>query len=554
MSGAEDTRPADIARALGQASRLRKAGREAESIAPLRRAARLAPLNWQIQHDLGLSLLKLGHLGEATAALKQTVANNPSLAEGHWRLGIALQRQADTDAAIEAYRTATKLKPGLADAQYRLATLLEAKGHRTEAIGRYRRAAASSGKTSLGRIAQARLLMVTNDDLGAERVLRQVLALDPANATAHDMLGNVLADAGKFEAARAHFEAAIAHGPWLAGTYYDLVRCRRITSDDKPLVARMQTALNNQSLDAGQKLKVQLALGKAADDLGEYRLAMQWFDAADVTRRGLLDFDLCWFEQRVDRLIRWFTPELFAKHVPGGCSDELPVLIVGMPRSGTTLIEQIVSSHSSVVAAGELHFWNRRGSLLEQESGIEPGFLAQAAVDCLAHLRGISARAPRITDKMPSNFLWAGLVHLVFPKATIIHCRRLAIDTALSIHQTHFAPRLGFPTGGTDLVGYYRAYERLMAHWRRVLPADRFIQIDYEHITSAPDAPTRRMIDAIGLPWQDACLRPEENDRVIRTASKWQARQPIYRTAVDKWRRYEMLLGPLAALVDVDRS
>ena len=151
---------------------------------------------------------------------------------------------------------------------------------------------------------------------------------------------------------------------------------------------------------------------------------------------------------------------------------------------------------------------------------------------------------------MPFNFLWAGLIHLVFPRATIIHCRRVAVDTALSIHQTHFHPSLAFPTGGAELVEYFRSYQRLTGHWRSVLPADRFLEVDYEELTREPEPVIRRIIAACGLPWNDACLRPESNPRAVKTPSKWQTRQPIYRTSVARWRRYEPWLGPLGALVD----
>jgi hypothetical protein len=242
-------------------------------------------------------------------------------------------------------------------------------------------------------------------------------------------------------------------------------------------------------------------------------------------------------------------------------------LIVGMPRSGTTLVEQIVSMHPEVGAGGELNFWNERGAAWHRsaEAGNETPFvvsenlateflvsefLDKAAADYLGVLRAIAPKAARVTDKMPFNFLWAGMIHRAFPRATIIHCRRAAIDTALSIHQTHFHPVLAFPTGGAELVAYFRDYQRLTDHWRRVLPADRFIEVDYEDLTRAPEPVIRRIIAACGLAWNDACLRPESNPRAVKTPSKWQTRQPIYRTSVERWRRYEPWLGPLRALVN----
>jgi Sulfotransferase family len=222
-----------------------------------------------------------------------------------------------------------------------------------------------------------------------------------------------------------------------------------------------------------------------------------------------------------------------------------------MPRSGTTLVEQIVSSHPGVAAGGELTFWTERGAAWHK-AGLavaEATFQAQAAADYLGLLRAIGPKAARVTDKMPFNFLWAGLIHLAFPRATIIHCRRAAIDTALSIHQTHFHPALAFPTGGAELVSYIKGYRRVTDHWRWVLPAEQFIEIDYEELIGRPEPVIRRIIASCGLPWDDACLHPEQNPRAVKTPSKWQTRQPIFRTSVERWRRYEPWLGPLRDLL-----
>ncbi len=299
-------------------------------------------------------------------------------------------------------------------------------------------------------------------------------------------------------------------------------------------------------------MRLHLAIGKAADDLGDYALAMQHFDAGDAVRRSSLSFDSAAFAVEIDQLIARCTPELIARAPELGSCDATPVLILGMPRSGTTLVEQIVSNHPEVGAGGELHFWNQRGPAWHRSgaAGTETPFLAKAAADYLGVLRAIAPRAARVTDKMPFNFLWAGLIHLAFPRAIIIHCRRAAVDTALSIHQTHFHPSLAFPTGGDELVMYFRSYQRLIDHWRSVLPPDRFIEVDYEELTRAPEPVIRRIIAACGLDWHDACLRPESNPQAVRTPSKWQARQPIYRNSVARWRRYEPWLGPLRALVD----
>ncbi|HXZ17657.1 MAG TPA: sulfotransferase, partial [Roseiarcus sp.] len=323
------------------------------------------------------------------------------------------------------------------------------------------------------------------------------------------------------------------------------------TSTDQVLAPRMEAALADPGLERSQRVRLLLALGKAADDLGDPASAMQRFDEADAARRGSRPFDSAAFDMAIDRLIERADPELSVRAAEKGSRDETPVLIVGMPRAGTTLVEQILSSHPDVEGGGELNFWNERGAnWLTVQRDAEAQFVKQAASDYLDVLRTIGPNVARVTDKMPFNFLWVGLIHLAFPFATIIHCRRSAIDTALSIHQTLFHPGLAFPTGGPELVAYFRSYRRLTDHWRRTLSPDRFVEIDYENLAREPEPVMRRIVAACGLPWNEACLRPENNSRAVRTPSKWQTRQPVYRSSVERWRRYAPWLGPLSALED----
>jgi tetratricopeptide (TPR) repeat protein len=534
---------------LAEAVRLLRAGKPEAAIAPLRQAAGLQPGDATILHDLGLACLEAGRLPEAVEALQAAVAANPRATDAFFRLGIALEKLGDTAAAVAAYDRTTELLPSHTEAWFRAGALVYTLGHRAEAAGCFRRAAATGPKTSFGRLGAARALLAEERDAEAEPLLRQALALDRENAMALDLLGNVLADSGRFEEARSCFERAIAAAPLMAGSYYDLVRCRRVTREDEVLLAGLEAALARPGLDAAQRARVHLARGKAADDLGDYALAMQHFDRADAMRRRAAPFDSAGFDRQVGRIIARCTPEAMAR--AAGRSDATPLLIVGMPRSGTTLVEQIISSHPDVAAGGELNFWNQRGAQwhLAGAAGMEPAFLERAASEYLGVLRAIGPTQARVTDKMPYNFLWAGLIHLALPSATIIHVRRAPIDTALSIHQTLFNPHVAFPTGGPELVAYFHTWRRLTDHWRAVLPPERFVEVEYEALTEAPEPQIRRLIDACGLSWSDACLSPERNGRVVKTASRWQARQKIYRGAVERWRRYEPWLGELRPLL-----
>jgi tetratricopeptide (TPR) repeat protein len=546
--------PADsagLSALLSRATQCLSTGRPAQAILALQEAVRIAPGKAAIHHDLGFLCLQAGRLPEAIAALRTALAVDPSFAQASLCLGIALQGQSDTAGALAAYRQAVALQPALTAAHVCLGALLESLGEHTLAIASFRSGAASAPASVWGRLSNARALIADNRDVEAESVLRELVALHPANALGHEMLAMVSANSGHFEQARDGYERAIAAAPLLAGSYYDLARCRRITRDDEALLARMRSALIAPGLTTDARLKVHLALGKALDDLGDPAAAMQHFDDADALRSNLLRFDAAAFESRVDRLIEHFTPDLIARASTIGNRDATAVLIMGLPRSGTTLVEQILSSHPQVHGGGELPFWTERGGRWERASldRAAPADFATLGAEYLSLLRGLARQAVRVSDKMPLNILWAGLIHLVLPRATLIHCRRASIDVAISVHRTYFNPHASFPTGGRALVTAIRAVERLAVHWRRVLPADRFIEVEYEQLVRQPEPTVRSLIAACGLPWDESCLRPEHNARVIKTPSKWQARQPIHCDAIDSWRRYEPWLGPLAALV-----
>ena len=222
-----------------------------------------------------------------------------------------------------------------------------------------------------------------------------------------------------------------------------------------------------------------------------------------------------------------------------------------MPRTGSTITDQILSSHPAVASAGESAFWSTRRTDwgLAQNAVPDSGTLARAVEDYCALLRGVDPNARRVVDKALMNFEMLHLIRLTFPDARIIHCRRHPVDTCLSIYFTNFGDRHPYASHRADLVFRYQQYERLMAHWRSILPPDRFTEVDYEKLVTDREAETRRLVAFIGLEWDDACLAPEKNERVVRTASVWQARQPVYQTSVERWRRYEPWLGELRDLL-----
>ena len=539
-------------RFLRQGASLLREGKPAAAITALRQATRLDPGDAGSHRTLGQALLRSNRLVEAVASFELAIVLEDEVASSHYHLAVALDRQGLKDRAIAAYRRASELAPEVPDAHRRLGELFEADGDADEAAQSYRRAAACASDTTAGRVYLAKALILEGNLREAESRLRQGIAVDPDGHPLHKVLGDVLATAGNFDAAIAAYDRAIALSPTQAPAHLNAVYVRKCTETDRPRLAHMLARLRDGSLPDEYRMHLHFACGKLLDDLREYPKAIQHFDMANRLRSSReKTFDRATFALHCDRLMERFTSAFFAANRAFGLDDETPLLILGMPRSGTTLVEQIVSSHPAIAAGGELPFWIRRATPpgIAEATTLTPISAQDLAREYIALLRRIGPQAARVTDKAPFNFHRLGLIHLLLPKARIIHCRRHPVDTCLSMYFLHFAETIEFVSDKGDLAFAYREYARLMEHWRAVLPPDRFIEVDYENLVADREAVTRRLIAFTGLDWHEACLEPERNERVVTTASVWQARQPVYTTSVARWRHYEPWLGELRQLL-----
>lgn len=541
---------AAVGEILRQAEGLLRAGRYEQAIAPLTQATRLIPNDPRPFNDLGVAFLFTRRVPQAIDCLRRSVSLGPGVASTHFNLSLALEQAGHMEAAIAACRQVIQLAPERVEAHARLADLLYRRGKHEDALAAYEQTSKVAPSSPLGRLGAAKALIMRDRPAEAEPILKSLSTADP-QGEANLVLGLLQAEAGRFDEAGASFERCLAAAPWKAAAYHGLVTSRRMKEADRPLLDRIQTRLGAPDVTEPQRMTLHFSAGKFLDDVKDYAGAMQQFDAANAIRRKLAPFDRAQFTARVDRIIARFTRGFFEAHGALGDPDETPVLVLGMPRSGTTLFERIIASHPRVSGGGELPYWNDRAPAavdapieeLERSAGeLREGYLRV--------LRGIGPDAARVTDKMPFNFLWIGLVHLLLPRARFVHCRRNPIDTCLSIYSIQFAQNWGFASDRAELAAYYRQYLRLMDHWRAVLPPGRLLEVDYERATAEPEPVARRLVEFCGLPWDPACLQPERNPDAVRTASKWQARQPIYRTSVERWRNYEPWLGELRSLVD----
>jgi tetratricopeptide (TPR) repeat protein len=538
---------------LRHAGTLIMGGRAAEAEVVLQAVVARRPDDSDARFALGVICMNTQRLGDAEGWFRQAIERDPEFAEAHANLGTVLSTVGRLNEAIDSYRHAVAIDPELADAQNRLGDALQGVGRPNAAIAAYRQAAAAVPGSPLGMVAEAKALEGEQRLDEAEAVLRNVIASAPRAQThdAHLLLGMVLRQLGRFDEAIVHFDEAININPFDVTAYNARVNVTRLSQADRPLVEQM-LALLEKGLPDTYRTTLLFALGKACDDLGDHAAAIRHFDAANAIRARAGRLDRPALVRWVDHLITRCTPAFFANRVRWDQPSEVPLLMIGMPRSGTTLVEQILSSHPAITGGGELTYWETCGRRLEggTASSIGPADLATLAHDYLNVLAAVESTAERVIDKNPWNFQWVGLIHQALPAARFILCRRNPVDVSLSIYFTQFRTSQHFMSDRGDLAFYYRQYARLMAHWQRVIPPDRFTEVDYESLISNREAETRRLIAFSGLPWNDACLHHEINRQPIRTASVWQARQPIYRGSLERWRRYEPWLGELAGLLE----
>jgi tetratricopeptide (TPR) repeat protein len=506
-------------------------GKLDEAITCWRRVAELNPKSAEAHFNLAVVYTDRENFAEAVACCRRAIALKSDFAEAHSTLGNALRETGDFDEAIAACRTAIALKPGLAEAHNNLGNALKDRGELDEAVASYRRA----------------------------------IELSPNFAKAHFNLGAVEELLGDFRYAESCFRAALSYDTGFAPAHYSLAKLLRGKLPDDELAAQRRLLADN-SLPDKQRMLLHFGLAQVLDARGEYAAVAKHLQeahavqAAEWSNRGL-GFDPEAHERLVTRIIEVCTPELFERMKGIGNQSEVPVFIVGLPRSGTTLIEQILAAHSRVFAAGEIRlvaetlagFARPGGDFLSGLGQTNTAEIGHATSRHLEKLRAYNRAAPtipadRIVDKLPDNYLYLGPLAVLFPRAKFIHCRRDLRDVAFSCWMTHFQ-EIRWANNEQHIVAQFRQYQRIMDHWRKVLTIP-MLEIDYEAAVSDLDTTARRLIAWCGLDWEPNCLMFHEAKRPVSTASAYQVRQPIYDTSVQRWRHYERPLAGLFAQID----
>jgi tetratricopeptide (TPR) repeat protein len=545
---------AEVHSNLGNA--LQAEGKFPEAIEAHRQAIALRPEYADAHNNLATALRLVRRYGEAEAHGRRALTLNPQHAGLHNNLALCLIPQQRAEEALSLLSRSAQLDPANAQTFVLLASLLSKRREYDKAKAACERALAldPNHPETLNVLG----LIAFDEGRGEEAILyyRKALELAPGLGRGHNNLANALKELGRLDEARAAYEAALRCDPHMASAYFGLADVHRFAPGDPALAAMERIAERTESLDPQDQMQLHFALGKAYADLEQYERSFRHLSIGNSTKRRHVDYDESALLGLFDRACAVFTPELVRGKHGAGDPSPVPVLIVGMPRSGTTLIEQILASHPRVFAADELH---DLGDVIAAHCDLAavpaaypecirdmPGeALARLGAAYVARLRRRAPAAERITDKLSINFLHLGLVHLALPSARIIHARRDPIDTCLSCFARLFGGEQDFAYDLGELGRFYRRYQSLMAHWRAVLPPGTMLEVDYEQVIEDLEGQARRILGYCGLEWDDRCLRFYETRRQVHTSSAAQVRQPIYRSSVGRWRRYRPWLGPL---------
>jgi tetratricopeptide (TPR) repeat protein len=385
------------------------------------------------------------------------------------------------------------------------------------------------------------------------------LALKPDYAEAHGNLGTALVTLGRIDEACQCFERAVKLTPRSPRFHQLLSGMKKFTADDPQLADLRALAREVDSFSEAQQIDLHFALGKACDGIGAREEAFRHYLSGNALKPKHLGYDERKWLDRLEHVRLSFAPAIMESHAGSGDPSPVPIFIVGMPRSGSTLIEQILASHPKVHGAGELNNFEDEIARIDPKA-IFDGVPSTEALHAVGtrYLSALRVRAPdavRITDKMLGNFRYAGLIHLALPNARIIHSRPDPIDTLLSCFCTLFdKSSLPFTYDLVELGRHYRAYQRMMDHWRTVLPEGVMLEIDYEELVDDLEGQARRIVAHCGLDWDDACLSFHKTQRPVSTASALQVRQPIYRSSVGRWRPDAEVLRPLTDALRAGRD
>jgi len=536
-----------------------------EAITSYSKALALNAAHVDAQLNLGNALKEVGRTEDALASYDRAIAIKPACAEAHHNRAIVLNELGRRDASLASYERAIALEPDQAEVYSDRAKVLKELGRLDEALASCDKAIALKSDFAEAYYNKGIVLREFSELEQARACFEKATLLKEDFSDAHNYMGLTLNELGQAERARDALSRAIEIDPKSAGAYFNLSLSKKFVPDDPDLIAMQRLVSGAEGGSEEATMLLHFALGKAYADLKDHRRSFEHLLAANKAKRATISYDEEAASAAVDAIETTFSRALIDAKSGAGDPSRQPIFILGMPRSGTTLVEQILASHPMVHGAGELETFRKIAQVMYRADGARIAYPSYVPALDGSALKGIGARYlaetskdigehDHVTDKMPSNYALVGLIHLALPNAKIIHTMRDPVDTCVSCFSILFTHGQEFTYDLAELGRYYKRYERLMAHWHRVLPAGRILDVHYEEVVTDLEGQARRIIAHCGLPWDDRCLSFHETERPVRTASFMQVRQPIYKKAVGRWREYEEFLGPLLAALEISAS
>jgi tetratricopeptide (TPR) repeat protein len=528
-------------------------GHRAEAFGIYEQVAQQTQTDDPLQAQLGYFCLTFGAFDRAVEHYTAAVEQEPDNAQHLGFLGSAHQQNGDAQLALEIYERALALDGGTASVLNGLSVLYMDRDDYAQAKALLLRSVRLKPSDANAQTNLAITLQHLNEHEEALRCAQKAIKLEPVNPDAHFALASIMTQMGRIDEAVRHCEKTIQQHRTFGEAYDLLARMRKFTEADKPFIAKTEKVLVS-GMPAKQRYALHYALGKMYDDCREWDKAFEHFEKANLLKRKRFDIE------RVRKVFGLrcsaFDRPALERYRAFGHASQQPVFIVGMPRSGTTLMEQMIASHPRAAGADELTELPRIALLVSPDddlrrlvsrthANLTPTSIESHAETYLSVLRQGREAAERIVDKQPGNFCHLGLISILFPNATIIHAVRNPLDTCLSCYFQNFST-LAWANDLKLIADTYRLYRETMEYWERVLPAGKILEVCYERLIEDPATEGRRLLEGCGLEWDEGCLRFYEQNRVVKTASVWQARQPIYRSAQQRWKHYASHLGELA--------
>ena len=539
---------------MQKALQLHQAGRRQEAEGLYRQVLGQQPNHAAALHFLGLLLHQTGRSEEGLDLNEQSVTLQPGNADFPNNMGTVMRDLGRIAAAVDFFRGAVDIRPDQLAARDNLGSSLKQLGQLDAAEEIYRGTIGRNPFHVRARVGLAETLQEAGRLDESIALFREALSIRPKDAELLYGLGVAMMEKGKLDEAAGLARQAVAIAPNMAKAWLLLTQVKRQTERDKEL-AGMEAEHAKAPQGSLARMQLSFGLGKVNDDLKDYGRAFDYFAEGNAIRRKIINYDPVRTRDEFEAMKAAFDAAFFEKHRSSGISDDTPIFVVGMPRSGTTLVEQIIASHPQVYGAGELNIL--KTAVGKQFPMSMPGGFPAGIADMpdkafaeagQAYLDMLHSRYPgyrHVTDKMPGNFLLVGFLHMMLPKAKIVHCARDAAATCLSIFKVHFrgdSHRYGYDLG--ELADFHNLYTDIMAHWHKVLPGVVH-DVRYEDFVADQEGQTQALIAHLGLPWDDKVLSFHETDRPVRTASAAQVRQPMYQGSVDLWKRYGDRLKPL---------